>query len=91
MFRTLTTKLYLKPKLGSDLVEHLTIFNQKVANLARREITVDDEDMAIILLCFLSPFYEHVVTTMTYGKKTIKIEDILIQCCLFGNRGGRTM
>ena len=83
MSRTLTTKLYLKQKLyglkmqeGSDLVEHLNIFNQLVADLAHREVTVDDEDKAIILLCSLPPSYEHVVTTLTYGKETIKIEDI---------------
>ena len=83
MSRTLTTKLYLKQKLyglkmqeGSDLVEHLNVFNQLVADLARREVNVDDEDKAIILLCSLPPSYEHVVTTLTYGKKTIKIEDI---------------
>jgi hypothetical protein len=83
MSRTLTTKLYLKQKLyglkiheGSDLMEHLNVFNQLVADLARREVTVDDEDKAIILLCSLPPSYEHVVTTLTYGKETIKIEDI---------------
>ena len=43
MSRTLTTKLYLKQKMyglkmqeGSDLVEHLNVFNQLVADLARR-------------------------------------------------------
>jgi len=62
---TLTTKLYLKQKLyelnmmqeGSDLVEHLNVFNQLVADLARREVTADDEDKAIILLCSLPTSY----------------------------------
>ena len=63
---------------GSDLVEHLNIFNQLVADLAHREVNVDDEDKAIILLCSLPPSYEHVVTTLTYGKETIKIEDITV-------------
>ena len=83
MSRTLTTKLYLKQKLyglkmqeGSDLVEHLNVSNQLVVDLAHREVTVDDEDKAIIILCSLPPSYEHVVTTLTYGKETIKIEDI---------------
>jgi len=80
MSKTLTTKkqkLYgLKMQEGSDLVAHLNVFNQLVVDLAHREVTVDDEDKAIILLCSLPPSYEHVVTTLTYGKETIKIEDI---------------
>ena len=32
---------------GSDRVEHLNVFNQMVADLARREVTVDDEDKAM--------------------------------------------
>ena len=83
MSKTLTNKLYLKQKLyglkmqeGSDLVEHVNVFNQVVTDLARLDVTVDDEDKAIILLCSLSPSYEHLVTTLTYGKETIKIEKI---------------
>ena len=85
MSRTLTTKLYLKQKLyglkmqeGSDLAEHINVFNQVVADLGNVEVKVDDEDKAIILLCSLPPSYEHVVTTLTYGKETIKIEDITV-------------
>lgn len=83
MSTTVTTKLYLKQKLyglkmqeGSDLVEHVNIFNQLVADLARLKVTIDDEDKVIILLCSLPPSYEHVVTTLTYGKESIKTEDI---------------
>ena len=38
---------------------------------------IDDEDRAIILLCLLSRSYEHLVTTLTYGKEDIKVEDIV--------------
>ena len=93
MSRTLTTKLYLKQKLyglkmqeGLDLVEHLNVFNQMVADLARREVIVDDEEKAIILLCSLLPSYEHVVTTLTYGKETIKIEDITTELLAWEQR-----
>ena len=37
---------------------------------------IDDEDKTIILLCSLPPYYEHVVTTLSYSKETINIEDI---------------
>ena len=60
---------------GSDLVEHVNIFNQMVADLAARlEVTIGDEDKAIILLCSLPSSYEHVITTLTYGKESIKTE-----------------
>ncbi|KAE8731151.1 hypothetical protein F3Y22_tig00002840pilonHSYRG00482 [Hibiscus syriacus] len=37
---------------------------------------VTDEDRAMILLCSLPPFYEHMVTTLTYRKETINVEEI---------------
>ena len=37
---------------------------------------IEDEDRAIILLCSLPSSYEHIVTTLTYGKETIKVEEI---------------
>src|SRR6266542_6061568 len=84
MSKTVTRKLYLKQKLfglkmqeGSDLAEHINVFNQLVTDLAKVEVTVEDEDRAIILLCSLPGSYEHLVTTLTYGKENIKMEDIV--------------
>jgi cell division cycle protein 20 (cofactor of APC complex) len=39
-------------------------------------LKIETEDKAIILLCSLPSSYEHVVTTLTYGKESIKVEDI---------------
>ena len=82
MSKTVTTKVYLKEKLyklsmqeGSDLVEHMNAFNQIVTDLARLSVKVDDEDRAI-LLCSLPPSYEHLISTLTYGKETVELEDI---------------
>ena len=36
----------------------------------------DDEDKAIILLCSLASSYDHLVTTLTYGKETITFNSI---------------
>ncbi|CAA0831266.1 Probable prolyl 4-hydroxylase 11 [Striga hermonthica] len=83
MSKTLTTKLYLKQRLyelkiqeGTDLGQHVNIFNQVVTDLASLEVKIEDEDKAMILLCSLPPSYEHMVTTLTYGKETIKTEEI---------------
>uniref|UniRef100_K4ALF2 Uncharacterized protein n=1 Tax=Setaria italica TaxID=4555 RepID=K4ALF2_SETIT len=61
---------------GSDLAEHINAFSQMVTDLEQLGVTVDDEDKAIILLCSLPSSYEHVITTLTYGKESIKVEDI---------------
>ena len=60
MSKTLTRKLYLKQKLyglkmqeGSDLAEHINVFNQLIADLGKIEVKIDVEDRAIILLCSL--------------------------------------
>ena len=37
---------------------------------------IDEEDRAIILLCSLSGSYEHLVTTLTYGKEDVKVDEI---------------
>jgi len=41
------------------------------------DVKIDDEDRAIILLCSLPRSYEHLITTLTYGKEDIKVEDIV--------------
>jgi hypothetical protein len=81
--KTLMTKLYLKEKWyglkmqeGSDFVEHIIVFNQGIIDLGQRDVIIDDEDKAIILICSLPPSYESTVTTLTFSKEYIKIEEI---------------
>src|ERR1044072_7065645 len=81
--KTLTSKIYaqqafygLRMQGGGDLVHHLTVFNNALAELTRLGIKVDDEVKAVVLLCSLPPSYAHLVTTLTYGKDTVKLDDI---------------
>ncbi|CAA0811701.1 Probable prolyl 4-hydroxylase 11 [Striga hermonthica] len=60
MSKTLTIKLYLKQRLyelkmqeGTDLGQHVNIFNQVVTDLASLEVKIEDEDKEMILLCTL--------------------------------------
>ena len=85
MSKTLTRKLYLKQKLyglkkqeGSDLAEHINVFNQLNADLVKVDVKIDEEDRAIIFLCSLPGSYEHLVTTLTYGKEDVKVDEIVI-------------
>ncbi|KAE8672931.1 hypothetical protein F3Y22_tig00111833pilonHSYRG00028 [Hibiscus syriacus] len=59
-----------------DLAQHVNVFNQIVSDLARLDVKIEDEDRAMILLCSLPPSYEHMVTTLTYEKETINVEEI---------------
>ena len=81
--KTATTKVYLKQKFyklrmqeGSDLVEHMNAYNQVVTDLEHIGVKILDEDKAILLLCSLPPSYEHLITTLTYGKETVEFEEI---------------
>ncbi|KAK4385686.1 Retrovirus-related Pol polyprotein from transposon TNT 1-94 [Sesamum angolense] len=85
MSKSITNKLYLKQRLyglkiqeGSDLAQHVNIFNQIITDLARLDVNIEDEDRAMTLLCSLPFSYEHPVTTLTYGKETIKVDEITV-------------
>jgi len=54
----------------------VNIFNQIITDLVQLDVKIENEDRAIILLCSLPSSYEHIVTTLTYGKETIKVEEI---------------
>ncbi|KAL0383176.1 UNVERIFIED_CONTAM: Retrovirus-related Pol polyprotein from transposon TNT 1-94 [Sesamum calycinum] len=49
-----------------------------ITNLARLDVSIEDEDKAMILLCSLPFSYEHLMTTLTYGKKAIKVDEIIV-------------
>ena len=79
MSKTLTRKLYLKQKSyglkmqkGSDLAEHINVFNQLIADLRKVDVKIDDEDRAIILLCSLPGSYEHLVTTLNMARRMLR-------------------
>ena len=85
MSKSLTNKLYLKQKLyglkmseGSDLSQHINLFNQIIGDLRRVDVKFEDEDKALMLLNSISniPTYENLITTLTWGKETLELEDI---------------
>ena len=80
----MTNKLYLKQRLydlkmaeGSDLSQHINVFNQVINDLKRVDVKFEDEDKVLMLLNSLptSPMYENSVTTLTWGKEIMELED----------------
>jgi hypothetical protein len=67
----------------------VNVFNQLVADLGKVHVKMDDEDMSIVLLCSLPDSYDHLVTTLTFGKEKAQVDDVFAVCFLM-SRGGRT-
>ncbi|KAL0349826.1 UNVERIFIED_CONTAM: Retrovirus-related Pol polyprotein from transposon TNT 1-94 [Sesamum radiatum] len=76
MYHVMNLKSPSEMQEGSNLAQHVNVFNQIITDLARLDVNIEDEDRAMILLCSLPFSYEHPVTTLTYGKETIKIDEI---------------
>jgi hypothetical protein len=57
----------LKMAEGSDLSQHINIFNKIISDLKRVDVKFEDEDKALMLLNSLpaSTTYENLVTTLT--------------------------
>ena len=77
MTKVLSNKLYLKKQLyglhmkeGITVLEHLNFFNKVISELLAVDIKIDEVDKALILLSSLLQLYDHIVTTMLYGKKS---------------------
>jgi hypothetical protein len=95
MSKSLTNKFYLKQRLyslkmaeGSDLNQHINVFNQIIGNLKKFNVKFEDEDKALILLNSLptSSTYENLITTLTWGKKTLELEDVTRALLAFHQR-----
>ena len=81
--KSLTTKLNLKRDLyklkmqeGVNFMEHLSVFKGLLDQLARVDVKIEEEDQALLLLTSLPDSYDHIVTTILYGKDTVKMEEV---------------
>jgi len=83
MKKIIDNRLYLKKRIfrvqhkkGTSMNEHLNDFNKMIADLKNLDVEINDEDKALLLLNSLSDTYEHLVTTLLYGKENIKFIDV---------------
>lgn len=55
---------------------HLDSFNKILADLQNLEVEIVDEDKALLLLNSLPDSYDHLTTTLLYGKDEVKFNDV---------------
>lgn len=58
---------------GTSMNDHITAFNQLVANLLNLDETFKDEDLALMLLSSLPDEFEHLETTLLHGKEEVSL------------------
>src|SRR3954470_23083153 len=85
MTKSLSNKHYMKKQLyclrmaeGTPILQHLNVFNKIVSDLLALEVKMEEEDKALKLLSSLPPSYDHLVTTILYGKETQELEDVKV-------------
>ena len=83
MTKRIENRLHLKKLLyrfqykeGTKMITHLDSFNKLITDLLNLDEDVNDEDKALILLNSLPEAYDHLATTLIYGKDTINFEDV---------------
>lgn len=61
---------------GKPIKEQLDEYNRVILDSKNIDAKIDDEDQAILLLCFLPNSYEHFIDTMMYGHDTLSMEEV---------------
>ena len=81
MTKSVENRLYLKKKLfrftykdDTSMCNHLDAYDKILAYLRTLDVKITDEDKAPFLLNSLPEKYDHLSTTLLYGKKTISYE-----------------
>lgn len=84
MTKSLANRLYMKQRLysykisdGKSILDQLDEFNKAVDDLENIEVTLEDEDKAIILLNALPKSFDHLKDAMLYGREaSITLEEV---------------
>ena len=84
MVKNLMNKLYVKKQLyglqmeeSTDLLEHLNKFNMLNTQLLNFGVKIGEDDKTILLMASLPPSYDHLDTTLLYGKETLAFEEVM--------------
>ncbi|GJU03534.1 RNA-directed DNA polymerase, eukaryota, partial [Tanacetum coccineum] len=70
-------KAELNKKAHSAVILCLDEFNKIIIDLANIKVKFKDEDLALLLLAYLSTLYEHFVETLLYDREALTLKDVM--------------
>ena len=83
MTKSLVNRLYLKQALYSfkmqedrTMESQLDVFNKLILDLENIDVTIDDEDQALLLLCALPKSFSHFKETLLYGRESLSLVEV---------------
>nr|KYP49841.1 Retrovirus-related Pol polyprotein from transposon TNT 1-94 [Cajanus cajan] len=83
MTKFLVDRLYLKQSLYSfemnedkPMGEQLDQFNKLILDLENIDVTIDNEDQALLLLCSLTRAFSYFKETMLFGRDFVSIDEV---------------
>ena len=83
MMKSLVNRLYLKQALyffkmqeDKSIDEQLDVFNKLILDLENIDVTIDDEDQALLLLSSLPKSYNNFKDTFLYGRESLTLDEV---------------
>ncbi|VFQ74038.1 unnamed protein product [Cuscuta campestris] len=82
--KSLTSRLYLKKRLfvlqmaeEANFNGHLDEFNKITTELESIDVKIEEEDKVLLLLASLPSSFDNIVTTLLFGKETLKFDEVV--------------
>ncbi|KAI3772590.1 hypothetical protein L6452_03780 [Arctium lappa] len=82
MTKSLPNKLHMKQRLythrlqeGGSIIEHISTFKEIVEDLKSLDVSYDEEDLGLILLCLLPPSFANFMDTIINIRDSLSLEE----------------
>ena len=89
MTKSVTNHIYLKRYLctlrmkeGTNIVDHLNVFNTLLCQLTSIGVKMEEEDKVVTLLCSLPNSWDHIVTSISFSTADVLEYDSVVSALL---------
>ena len=71
-----------------DFNQHLDEFNKIMTELDSLEVKIEEEDKTSLLLASLPSSFDNIVTTLLFGKKSLRLDEVVTALLINETRRG---